>query len=187
MTAQISDSFTYRGEEHDLVGIQGKGHLYEPSEHGIRCVMIHTACWRGYYAHYDVRDAELRLAKLTMRVAPETPRPVTVLGVGPKSSDDDGFLVFDPIDRRYPFTGSLRLGKDFIEELYVHMGFHPPWKFRVVHELAFEDGRLVREVDCSKAMAKIRARLRVKPLGPDGTTEDEVMKWIELAFDQSYP
>lgn len=185
MTAQISDSFTYRGEDHSLVGIKGKGRLYDPTEHGIRCVMIHTACWRGYIAEYAVADGELRLAKLTMRVAPETPRPVTVLGVAP-TSDVDGRLDFGAIDRRFPFTGSLRLGKDFIQELYVHMGFHPAWKFRVVHELTFEDGRLVREVDCSKAMEKIRARLRVKPLGPDGTSDAEVMKWIELAFDQGY-
>ncbi len=28
-----------------------------------------------------------------------------------------------------PFTGALLLGERFITSTYVHMGFHPAWKF----------------------------------------------------------
>lgn len=185
MTAQINDTFEYRGEQHDLVGIKGKG-LYQPEQDGITCFMMHTACWRGWIAHYAVKDGELRLASIELQLAPDSKQPVTVLGVAPTKATERGHLDFDVVDKRVAFTGSLLLAKDFIRELYVHMGFHPPWKYRVVHELTFEDGRLVREGDRSAGMADIRARLAARPLGPGGTTEQEVMQWIEQCFDRSY-
>lgn len=85
-----------------------------------------------------------------------------------------------------PFTGGLLLAQDFIRELYVHMGFHPPWKYRVVHELSFTDGRLTAERDRSAAMEEIRQRLVARPLGPDGTDQAELHRWIEQCFDRSY-
>ncbi len=36
------------------------------------------------------------------------------------------------------FTGGLPIAADFIQELYVHLGFHPAWKFREVHGIILD-------------------------------------------------
>ena len=51
-------------------------------------------------------------------------------------------VVYKGLRHPVPFTGGLLLTRDFIEELYVHMGFHPAWKYREVHELIFRAGEL---------------------------------------------
>ncbi|MEM4721362.1 MAG: hypothetical protein QXT73_04810 [Candidatus Methanomethylicaceae archaeon] len=43
---------------------------------------------------------------------------------------------------RVPFIGKLRLAKDFIQELYVHMGFQKPSAYQTVLDLLFEEGYL---------------------------------------------
>jgi len=194
MTAQVQDEVTYAGEEHALVGIKGSG-LFDPREAGIRCEMMSTACWRGYVAHYAVEDGELRLASLRMQLFgwgnkrepahPGKQEAVPVLGV-PPTEVTYGHARYERIGVRVPFTGGLLVGRDFVRELYVHMGFHPAWKYRVVHELAFEDGRLVKEADRTEAMAEIRARLAARPREPGTRDDKEILRWIEQCFDRSY-
>jgi hypothetical protein len=186
MTAQINDRFRYFGEPFELVGIKGQG-LFDPAEHGIRCTMMHTACWRGFIAGYAVEEGELRLVELEMQLDELGPgsEPPKVYRVAPRGVSEHGRADYT-LQARVPFSGGLLLAQDFVQELYVHMGFHPAWKYRRVHELSFEDGKLVREADRSKAMAGIRARIAARPLGPGGTDEDELKKWIEQCFDRSY-
>lgn len=58
-----------------------------------------------------------------------------------------------------PFSGGILVGRSFIESLYVHMGYHPPWKFRTVRELIFFNGMLMKDRNKSPAMTKIRLGL----------------------------
>ncbi len=184
MTAQINDTFSYRGEAHELVGIKGEG-LFDPAKLGIRCTMMHTACWRGYIAAYAVEEEELRLASLEIQLA-DASDVQPILGASPTRVTEYGRATYERIGVRLPFTGGILLAQDFIRELYVHMGFHPAWKYRVVHELTFEEGRLLRAADRSQSVADIRARLAARPLGPDGTDPEELRRWIELTFDRTY-
>jgi hypothetical protein len=85
------------------------------------------------------------------------------------------------------FSGGLLLGDDFLRDLYVHMGFHPAWKFREVHELVFEKGRVVRESDRSAEMAEFREALAGRPLGPSNPADlEEVERWIRRCFSLDY-
>ena len=63
-------------------------------------------------------------------------------------------------------TGGMLIGDRCIGELLVNMGFHPPWKFREVHELAFECGNFVETSDRSAEMAKVRDGHMKQPLKP---------------------
>jgi hypothetical protein len=68
--------------------------------------------------------------------------------------------VYQNLNISIPYTGSILLGTDFIRELYVHMGFHPAWKYNTVVELTFENGKLIRESDISEAMARLRQTMQ---------------------------
>jgi hypothetical protein len=209
MTAQISGVVVYRGKPHNIAGINGSG-LFDPSEHGLRPVMISTACWRGYHCTYEVADRSLLLTAVNIGLG-EKDWITAERGEGPK--------LFGQVPRRYtihghsrnvrtgavqtrwaspdfrcdgllepvPFTGGLLLGDDFLWDLYVHMGFHPAWTFREVHELLLEGGRVVQEADRSAAMAEFRDMVAGRPLGPsDPEDREAIERWVQRCFRREY-
>ena len=182
MTAQAHDTVVYRDEEYALVGINGEG-LFEPDQHGLRPVALTTACWRGYRCTYEIRGQWLRLETLIVASAQEAPRVFSVLPTDPTAK----FLVYEDIGQIMPFTGGLLLGTGFIEDLYVHMGFHPGWKYRKVHELIIENGRVVQEADRSGEMSELRRWLAERPLKP-GVGTSGINNWsgVRQAFDRRY-
>jgi hypothetical protein len=127
----------------------------------------------------------------------QVPRQYTVRGVSPNPGTGEVAGDGEPwefTDFRYeelraviPFSGGLLLGDDFVRGLYVHMGFHPAWKFRTVHELLFERGKLVRETDRSAVMAEFRETLAGRPLEPLDPGDDEAIeRWVEQCFSLKY-
>jgi hypothetical protein len=186
MTAQFSDPVKYRGKSYSLAGKNGT-RLFDPAAHGLKPVGKCSACWRGFVCTYAVRDRKLLLDALA--VCLDAPAPA-LFGVAPKP-DEGGARLFDAVYEglAHPmaYSGGLLLAAGFIEGLYVHMGFHPAWKYREVHELVFRDGELVQEADRSEQIAEFRRELRDRPLEPGrGARRADVKRWIERCFSQEY-
>jgi hypothetical protein len=80
------------------------------------------------------------------------------------------------------------IARSFINELYEHMGFHPPWKYRIVWELLFEGGRLLKARDCSLRMAEARKHFLSSRSeeSENGDQTNALYAWIEQSFDRSY-
>jgi hypothetical protein len=170
MTAQISDKISYHGREYSLLGWEGPA-LFDPAAHDLQPVMFSTGCWQGYYCAYEVVATEaaagqaevLCLATVFIglggeqRAAAERGAGPALFGARPSYSESDGCFVYGSLGAALPYTGCLTLGDDFVWDQYVHMGFHPPWKYRVVLDLTFAAGRLVEAVDRSEEMARLRA------------------------------
>jgi hypothetical protein len=209
MTAQISDEVVYHGKAHCIAGINGSG-LFDPSRHGLRPAGFSSACWRGYHCTYEVADGTLLLTKVNMGLGGEDgaaaqrgegpklfgriPKRYTIHGVSTNLRTGEVKTSWEPPDylveglrEPVPFTGGLLLGADFIEELYVHMGFHPAWKFRQVHELIFDKGGVTKEADRSAEMAEFREMLDGRPLEPsDPEDRAGVERWIRQCFSLEY-
>ncbi len=189
MTAQIPDTVVYRGETNfALVGICGSG-LFDPSEHGLRVGMISTACWRGFLCEYTVEDGQLLLTAVELGVAEP---PAELFGAHVYRGRA---AAYRPIRVRQPFTGGLLLGARLIDELYVHMGHQPAWKYTTVLELTFDGGRLAGVHDRSELMAQRRAtyatRTPIDPLQgtnpPHPTDPLAPDPWVDdPAFDHGY-
>jgi hypothetical protein len=186
MTAQISDSVTYRGKSYALAGKNGTG-LFDPAAHGMKPVGKGSACWRGFICSYAVQDRKLLLDALAVSL--DRPAP-TLFGVAPKSDKrrfQSFHAIYEELAHVQPYTGGLLLAADFIEELYVHMGFHPAWKYREVHELVFRDGELEQEADRSEQIAEFRRALGDRPLEPGRRAKAaDTKRWIEQCFSQEY-
>ncbi len=186
MTAQFPDHVTYRGKSYSLAGKNGSG-LFDPTAHGMNPVGSCTACWRGFVCSYAVDGRGLLLDKL--EVCLEVPAPV-LLGRPPTPDTGEHALfdaVYERLNHRVAYTGGLLLAADFIEELYVHMGFHPAWKYREVHELMFRDGALVQETDRSERAAAFRKEMECRPLELSrGATQADIKRWVEQCFSQEY-
>ncbi|MBX3081541.1 MAG: hypothetical protein KF716_07870 [Anaerolineae bacterium] len=155
MTAQIPDNFIYRGEEYALVGKEGDG-LLTPLDYGMRPVMIHTACYRGFYCAYLVTEDGLYLTNMTVRTADDV-YPVVD---GYQPSVRDFTAIYRDMRILTNFTGKLRLARDFIEELYIHMGFQKPSAFRTVLDFQFSEGKLQNITDLSAYYAEMRGKFK---------------------------
>ena len=193
MTAQISDSLIFHEQGFKLAAVHGEG-LFNPAQQGLSPQMLSTACYRGYWCTYAVVDASLSLQELHIGFSPE----VTIAarhGKGPLlfeqqplclNGEGRGF-TYSNLSAPISFTGGLLIAADFIQELYFHGGFHPAWKFRNVHELVFEGGRLVQARDCSSAMAELREKLEDPRLGPlSFGAKRELRRWVAECFTRLY-
>jgi hypothetical protein len=192
MTAQVNDSILYRLEKYAIAGINGAG-LFQPEDHGITPVAISTGCWRGYYCTYEVVDASLRLKQLHIglneqdQAAAERCEGPLLFGAGPSYSESERCFVYDGLQELIAFTGGLLLGAEFIWDFYVHMGFHPAWKYRTVHELIFEQGRLIGEADRSKDMAQLREGMANRSReSTDPNDRITLGEWIARCFSRDY-
>jgi hypothetical protein len=189
MTAQIPDVVRYRERDYAIAGVAGSG-LFDPADWGIEPVATSTANWRGFSALYELKEERLHLKELSIGIADdngETPsEPVRIFDTLPKSDRGPFGTPYEFDNAPLPFSGGLLLGDRFIHELYVHMGFHPAWKYEEVLELIFADGRLEKVTDHSAKMAEIRSEIvSGARKDPDGSPED-LIGWIDNAFQLNY-
>jgi hypothetical protein len=195
-------------QEWAIVGAAGKA-LFDPAAHRLEVVPMHTGCYRGYHCGYRVRDAQLQLARVTcglrgkdvVRIGlgagprlygatfrarlhrtqafdPKTGR------LGPEELTPAGDYLVEGLSAPVDFTGGLLLARDFIQELYVHMGFQPAYRYNTVVELTFEHGRLQVAVDHSDAIARYRERLREFAERP---TRPWYLRWLRPLPEEAPP
>ncbi len=197
MTAQFSDTFHYHGNDFDVAGVNGN-ELFYPSGFGIIPKSNCTACWKGFIATYGILDEMLVLDELDINIdnLPKKflwfKRAPKINGHKPVNTPDDGpgtFFEyhFENVALKINFTGGILIGRDFIQELYVHMGFHPAWKYLEVYELLFEKGKLVKENNVSGRMKEFRDKLKnAEEAGHEPEKIEHIYAWVEKCFDLSY-
>lgn len=197
MTAQFSDTFNYQGNDYDIAGLNGN-ELFDPAKFDFVPRSNSTACWKGFLATYAVQDGIFVLDQLNINLDNEPKkflwfdRLPEINGKKPVNTPEDGpgtFFEyhFEDVGLKMDFTGGILIGRDFIQELYVHMGFHPAWKYREVHELLFEDGKLVKENNVSERMKEFRDKLKdAEDAGHEPERIEDIYSWVEKCFDLSY-
>lgn len=197
MTAQINDTFRHGDKNYSVAGIS-EGELFDPAILDLKPSMASTACWRGYQVLYSVLDRHLVVADLHVNLLEEDDEsylrkegpPINgVVPTGPDEEFDFFNNHYEGVNYHLEYTGGLLLADGFIEQLYVHMGFHPAWKYQSVIELIFENGVLVDEFDRSERMAEIREMIVESRAGEEVRempTEDEIRVFVERAFDRKY-
>ncbi len=179
MTAQIPDEFRYKGEAYDLVGLDGSG-LYTPGDFGLEPFSSCTACWRGYVMHYDCVDDKLILDKMEVNLR----NPVEVNGVKPVKEKGFFTSTYSDLGLKTNFTGTLLLAKEFIQEMYVHMGFQRPMAYRTVLQISVLDGEITLVEDLSERMKQRRQEDPNRDAQP--RNPDEVGEWIEKTFSLEF-
>ena len=189
VTAQAPDLVILDGDEFAIAGVDGAP-LFDPSSERIEPGVINSACWRGYICTYTTTDGRLLLKELelgyetTVNGEPLTEESV-VLGVKVGRSDFAPYVLRD-LSLPVPFSGGLLLRKDFIESLYVHMGFHPAWKFERVVELLLTDGEVTDPVDRSNAVAEMRSKIEAGTVSDPDDSSGGLVKWIDGTFTLDY-
>lgn len=175
MTAQISDTFLFGGEQYSLIGIKG-GDLASPRQFGMEAVMIHTACYRGFYVTYELTEEALYLRELTL--AEKNGNYVPIGGIEPVKTEYQA--TYHGLSEVIPFTGKMRLAKDFIRELYIHMGYQKATAFQTVLDITLKDGRVVEITDRSQEIEQKRGAF--KKYFESGDMSSDMRQKIEEAF-----
>lgn len=152
MTAQIPDTIEFEGVVYSITGIRGTG-LFDPMQHGLQPMPRITSCWRGFVCAYGVADGQLFLTGLRLN---STEAPAEFLGISAAARTGMFDAEYRPLQQAIPFTGAILGGEGFLRELYVHMGFHPAWKFERVRHFTFAGGRLTEQRDRSQEAASFR-------------------------------
>ena len=155
MTSQISDKFLFKGDEYSLIAMT-EGSLASPEQFGMEPEMIHTACYRGFYATYELTGDALYLRALTLREKNGNYLPIGTI----QPVTEDYQATYRGLSEVIPFTGKIRLAKDFIEEMYIHMGYQKPTSFKVVLDIALKDGQVVEIRDRSQEMEQKRGAFK---------------------------
>ena len=196
MTGQINDNFTHRDITYSVAGIS-EGELFDPAILDLEPSMASTACWRGYQVNYSVVDKHLVVADLHVNLLEKTderykrqegPSINGISPIGPGEEFDFFNNHYEGICYHLEYSGGLLLANDFIDDLYVHMGFQRAWKYESVIELVFENGVLVNEFDCSERMSELRDFI----LNADDSiagklpSEDDIRQFVDRAFDRTY-
>lgn len=177
MTAQEPDMFVLEGEEYQLIGIEGTD-MPSPLEFGMFPVEISTACYRGFISRYEFVKDQIFLTQMELRDIDD--RYLPICGVEPE--EGKWSACYRGLHFAVPFTGTIRLAKDFIRERYVHMGFQRPTSFRTVLDLTLEAGRIKDISDRSAEVAELRAHPRRRPQA-DGLLSPGIARSFSLNLD----
>lgn len=167
MTAQISDTFIFKGHKYSLIGIKG-GDLISPEAFGMKPQKIDTSCYRGYYATYELTNKALYLRELTLLEANQNYLPIE--GTRPTRKKHDFAYTYNDLNVNVPFTGKIRLAKDFIQKFYVHMGFQKPTAFKTVLDITLKNGQIV---DINDRSQEVRRKLGAFKKRYDSTDMDD--------------
>jgi len=184
MTAQINDSFLFQVQKFSIVGVNGE-RLFHPAEYGLQPLPRITSCWRGFVCTSKTLHNELLLDTLQTNLDLAGPAINNIL---PEFSTRSTFNnTYHDLNLHIDFSGGMLVANGFIQALYVHMGFHPAWKYETVIELAFSNGYLLDTKDVSGQMAELREKMTRQPLQP-GTdaSRQELDDWIASTFKRSY-
>ncbi|MHA1112536.1 MAG: hypothetical protein ACTSRE_15690 [Promethearchaeota archaeon] len=181
ITGQVPEQVLYNNEVYALAGVKGIG-LFSPEEFGITPQMASTACWRGFQMGYKIDKGELLLNWMFIR---------TDLSNPPSINEVDGQIVteeYSMFSHRYEglnikshFTGKFLIGKDFIRDLYVHMGFQKPITYKTVLEVFVEEGTVIEIKDRSVENEKFRKE--AQHFDPE---KESVQKFVHDSFSLDY-
>ena len=183
MTGQIPDQVIYNNEIYDLVGLKGDG-LYEPFDFGLTPVSPHTANWRGFVSCYEVSDKILTLKDLDVHISNSDNNFPEINGVRPTIQVEGMIhLKYENLKLKTNYTGTILIARDFIDSIYVHMGFQSPLSFNKVIELEFSKGDLISEKELSKKMKNFRKN---KKLDGKLKIDEDISNWINRTFSLDY-
>lgn len=153
MSGQMPDIIVIDGNEYAIVE-PTPGVLFEPRDHGIFPVTMHTASTRGELARFRIQDARLILSDL--QVGNES-QPVDLDGVTPTTDEFGQTWTYLGVDRPIDFSGDIIAGSGPIQELFVAAGFPPVWHYETVIALDIEAGVVEAQEDRSGEVAEFRA------------------------------
>ncbi len=177
MTGQIEDALQFEGETYSIISFTNA--LFDPSIFGFDPVMMHTACYRGYHCWLVIDEGTLFLENLNIQDKNNHYPKINGVSSVVHPPDEIYCWRYEGLNQRINFTGQVRLGKDFIQDLYVHMGVQSATSFKTVLEISIIDGRVHSVENRSEYFESKRGEFKEK------YEQGSTIELIEEAFSTS--
>jgi len=155
MTSQVNSKVIWNSDSYSLIGLSD-GRLIEPEDFDMTAAPMHTGCYDGYYSTYEIQKEKLSLIKFTISESKGFYKKIN--GIKPIINKLNA--TYEDLSEPVLFTGKMRIAKDFIDELYIHMGFQKASSFKTVFDLTFENGLLKNVKDRSKEMIEKQGQFK---------------------------
>lgn len=201
MTAQIGDIYKRHNDEYTIVAISAPL-SFDPKNYGLEPHPSSTACYRGYWCEYDITDDGLFLENLYLFNGDGNYPEFLGKSIAPieyqecdcyrgkkktrkKIPRHMGHRVYKDVHLLIPYTGKVLLGKDFLREYYIHMGYQRPFAYKTLVEYVFEEGIPLDIIDHSKTAEKLRESIDLKdPMWK--YREQDIPQFVEDSFSLDY-
>lgn len=167
MTAQVGDRFTYKKEGYNIVALS-EPLKFNPKDYGITPTARCTGCWAGFWCEYDISETGIVLKNFFINSKDDHYPEVNgvlpeCVGHSKTPREYMGHHCYRGVNISIPYTGKIVVGKDFLQEYYIHMGYQRAWAYEVLKEFVFEDGKLVETIDHSEVAEGLRKQIKEDP------------------------
>ncbi|MEM6297971.1 MAG: hypothetical protein AAF740_04690 [Bacteroidota bacterium] len=194
MSAQLPHLVWLGKEKYELSG-SSDVLPFDPKEYNLKPAAPHPKCWRGYVCQFRVEEETLFLDRLEVNDASKSIKRREQLVNEKKPSKNSkrvfrfmskwGAVYFNKTYRKVKlplsFSGQWLLTRGGVWDQHAHYAMHPAWRYKEIHLLKFEAGRLVFHQDLGDLMARIRNE--VERLEHQGKDFSEIHKWVREQFD----
>ena len=191
MTAQRGDTFIHKGNSY-IAAAMTSPTGFNPADYGLIPKAVCTACWRGYWCDYEIRDNGLYLKNLYIHTQDDHYPDINGVSVAIRdtdpfnvSSEHFGHCKYEDVGLFIPYTGKIIAGAGFIDRYYRHMGFQSPYAYRSLMEFIFEDGALKKAIDHSKRAEEIRKWIDASEPG-EGRSMEDIAEYVRRSFSMDY-
>lgn len=165
MTAQIGDSFKFKGVEYQIIALN-RPIKFSPSTYGITPESICTACWAGYWCDYTISEETILLTNLYINSKDDYYPNINGIQVTQNKDNTRkanfkymGHHLYKDLNIPMNYSGKIVVGDKFIQDYYIHMGYQRAWAYEVVLEFVFENGKLIATYNHSDLVAKVRQEI----------------------------
>lgn len=155
MAVEISYTFFINGDRYALLSMAG-GTLMSPEQFGMEPTALSMACAGGFCAAYDLTPAGLYLRGLNFNG--ENGHHLPIGGSDPTSDIDQA--AYDGPNLLIPFTGKIRLAKDFINQPRINVAYQKALAFKSVFDVTLKNGHIAGVRDRSWEMEQKRDALK---------------------------
>lgn len=167
MTAQVGDTFRYKKRDYNIVAISNPLR-FNPQDYGITPEARCTACWKGYWCEYEISEEGIMLENLFINSKDDYYPEIN--GILPLSDNNSrqrfrymSHHLYKGVNIKIQYTGKIVVGKDFLHEYYIHMGYQRAWAYKELKEFVFEEGKLLNVIDHSKVVKELRKQINEDP------------------------
>lgn len=185
MTAQIGDTFRYKNNEYSIVAISAPIQ-FNPKHYGITPEAACSACWNGYWCDYKISDKGILLQNLYVNSKDDYYPEINGVKACEEEKEDFQYMghhLYKDINLPIFYSGKIVVGKDFLNEYYIHMGYQRAWAYKTLYEFVFERGLLQDTIDHSDVAAKLREEFKNNnTIKRQPETEAEIHKFVEDSF-----
>lgn len=157
MTMQITGSF-YKERVYEMLATSNPIQ-FNPLDYGIKPQECNTACWDGYWCDYQVSNERMMLKNLFINSENDYYPEINNVSAKADFKRTWGHHLYENLNIFMEYTGEILIGKDFLDNYFLHTYGPEPWAYEVLEELIFDKGKLVKAVDYSEIAKKLRIEL----------------------------